>query len=238
MNNPDIEAIVEEFKTMSDADYKDLHDSVLMKLDEIKKHANLKDRSAATMKFLRFLIGSIDFPFAGDPRSFLISGASKKGLIINPKGYKREGEMVFFRYFPESRSKMTYWDMYPMVLIIKKNKDGFEGLNLHYLEEKHRERLMVNMSTMMMGDRKNQNAKTNRNLPRLKIIYDRLKRLSRFRYYRPCYKKYKYKNIRGRMLVIEPKYWDIAMYLPLQKFVKRGTNRVWSDSRRTIRRNM
>ena len=237
MINPAIvDTMIDKFQNMSANEYTDLHEQVLYKLDRVKEMIGAEDRSAASMLFLGFLIGSLRFPFENDPRNFLIANAQKKGLIISPRGFKRIGEMMFFQYQPENKSSLPYWDRYPMVIVTKKNKDGFEGLNLHYLPENYREIFMATISRFIIGDKDIQSAKTSRNLPRLRFDYKRFKSQRQFRYYKPCYKRYKYKNIRGRMLVIEPKYWDIAMYLPVHKFYKTGTPRVWSDSRKRIRK--
>ena len=43
------------------------------------------------------------------------------------------GNMNLFWYRPKTAKKLPYYDMFPIVLPFKKHRDGFTGINFHYL---------------------------------------------------------------------------------------------------------
>ena len=46
------------------------------------------------------------------------------------------GQMYLFRYNPQGKKTLSYYDIYPLVFPLKASKGGFIGLNLHYLSPK------------------------------------------------------------------------------------------------------
>ena len=64
-----------------------------------------------------------------------------------------------------------------------------------------------------------------------KIRYERLSALNRYKYFKPCLKHYKFTNMRSRMIQVEKTEWDIALFLPLERFQKKRKNAIWEDSR-------
>ena len=43
------------------------------------------------------------------------------------------GMMNMFRYQPKTAKNLKYYDVYPLVLVFKRHRNGFTGLNFHYL---------------------------------------------------------------------------------------------------------
>ena len=52
------------------------------------------------------------------------------------------GRLNMFIYDPKLKAKLPYYDSFPLVLPIEQYKDGFLGLNLHYLPIGLRVRLL------------------------------------------------------------------------------------------------
>jgi hypothetical protein len=57
-----------------------------------------------------------------------------------------------------------------------------------------------------------------------------LKNASKYRAFKPTFKKYLGSQVKSRFLEIKPVEWDIALFLPLQKFEKASMAKVHKDS--------
>ena len=99
---------------------------------------------------------------------------------------------------------------------------------MHYLPLRERAVLMDSLYSLTTDKRYDTNTK-------LKIAYDVLKSSSRFKLFRPCFKHYLFGFIKSRKILIEPAEWDIALFLPLQRFKKAGADRVYDDSLRKVK---
>lgn len=138
------------------------------------------------------------------------------------------GRMYSFFYDPKHKKTLPYYDMFPLVIVIgPKGNNGFLGINLHYLPPVLRARLMDNLYQTL-------NNKKFDNTTKLRINYELLSGAARFRYFKPCVKHYLFEHVRSKYLQIEPRFWDIALMLPTEKFVKEEANDVWNNSRRQI----
>lgn len=69
---------------------------------------------------------------------------------------------------------------------------------------------------------------------RLRINYSILSGASKFRYFEPCVKRYLNSQVQSRLIYVDPKEWDFALFLPLQRFQGATTATVYRDSRRII----
>mgnify|MGYP000208516384 FL=1 len=69
---------------------------------------------------------------------------------------------------------------------------------------------------------------------KLKLSYDVLNSASRFKYFKPCVKHYLTGQLKSRFLYVYPSEYDIALFLPLERFEKAGKRKVWSDSRKAV----
>ena len=127
------------------------------------------------------------------------------------------GKMLFYKYDPKFAKKLPYWDMYPLVFPFEKAKGGFYGLNLHYIPP--RDRAILDYATNNKYD-----ATT-----RLKITYDLLKGFGRAV---PCVKRYLGSNVRSNTVRINADEWEIAIFLPVERFQKEKKSVVWNDSRK------
>jgi len=138
------------------------------------------------------------------------------------------GRMYHFRYDPKWKEKLPYWDIFPLVIPIDFDADGFSGLNLHYLPPKLRARLFDALTAVLNDEGLNQKAK-------FRLTYQLLSGAKRFRLFKPTFKRYLYKHVRTRFLWIPPIEWQIALFLPTQRFIKAKAAAVWKDSRKIAR---
>jgi len=140
------------------------------------------------------------------------------------------GGLYFFYYDAKTKKELPYWDRFPLVLILERYPDGFLGLNLHYLPIKHRiifmEKLMDRAVLNEDGD-----------IKRIRITYDILNSARRYKEFQPCLKRYLNSHIKSRILVVQPDEWDIALFLPIQQFMKARPEKVWKESVDQIRKS-
>ena len=131
------------------------------------------------------------------------------------------GSMFFYRYDPKLKAKLPYYDMFPLVFPIEIYKDGWLGLNVHYLPPYYRAKLMDALYTITLkqGDKQ-----------QVQASYQLLKGARRFRYFKPCVKRYLATHVQSSIVFIEPKDWDMALLLPLQRFVKQSEEIIWKES--------
>lgn len=139
------------------------------------------------------------------------------------------GRMYLFRYNPVGRQKMPYFDRFPLVILLELNKEGFMGLNLHYLPIDLRQRLFYNLLNRASQSEFRWNTY-------LKIDYDYLKSRTTLRAYKACIKRYRYDQIYGRMANVPAPEWEVAVHLPLASWRKASEGRVFKDSREIARK--
>lgn len=136
------------------------------------------------------------------------------------------GHFYLFRYDPKYKDTLPYYDRFPTVLLLDRNRDGFTGLNFHYLPFAFRATLMDQLYNYVIGKDE---------LTRIKVTYQILNTTARLRFFRPCLKQYLNNQIRSRLVHIDVKEWDVSLFLPLQRFAKKREQTVHKDSIRQIR---
>jgi len=144
------------------------------------------------------------------------------------------GNMYYYFYEPETKDKLPYWDAFPLVIPIELTQEGFLALNFHYLDWRLRAIFMDRLLSLQRqtddpADRSEQSEEGK--LDWRKINYRRLSQLARYKYFKPCLKHYKFVNMRSRMIQVSMEEWDVALFLPLERFEKARKNKVWEDSR-------
>lgn len=138
------------------------------------------------------------------------------------------GRMYHFRYDPKLKNQLPYYDIFPLVIPIETYNDGFLGLNLHYLPPRLRARLMDKLFATL----------NDRNLDersRLRVSYQLLAGAAKYRYFKPTVKRYLTTHVRSRYLLIPAEEWQVALFLPTQRFQKSSDSAVWKDSRKIAR---
>lgn len=156
--------------------------------------------------------------------------------IIDPKnvrttiGIQNIGQMFMFFYNPKNKQTLPYYDQFPLVFPIEFHTNGFTGINMHYLPRNYRAKLMDALYMTI-------NNKKSDTTTRLRITYDLLKSSAGMRYFRPCIKRYLAGHIMQKFIYIEPENWDKALMLPTERFMKKPTHYVHTQSVASIRVN-
>jgi hypothetical protein len=138
------------------------------------------------------------------------------------------GSMYMYTYDAKHKKTLPYFDRFPLVFPFKKVSGGFMGINLHYLPLTYRAKLMDGLYSISNNNRYNETTK-------IGMTYNILNGSSKFRYFKPCIKKYLTTQLRSKFLYVYPSEWDIALFLPLERFEGAGKSKVYADSRNIIR---
>ena len=132
------------------------------------------------------------------------------------------GKMFFYKYDPKWAKKLPYWDMYPLVFPFEKAPGGFYGLNLHYIPPQHRAALMDSLNKFASNNKYDKTTKLN-------LSYSLLKKYGKAI---PCVKRYLGNHVVSPRVRIDADEWEIAIFLPVERFQKESARTVWKDSRR------
>lgn len=135
------------------------------------------------------------------------------------------GNLYLYKYDPKYKEELPYYDMFPMVFPWKANKDGFIGLNLHYLPIPLRIKLMDNLLIFKNNDKMDQTTK-------LKFSWQMIDGMSKFKLAEPCVKQYLYDHVKSPFVKVNSNDWATAMMLPLERFAKTSATKVWKESTR------
>jgi len=133
------------------------------------------------------------------------------------------GKMYFFYYDPKWKEVLPFYDIFPLVIPIDFYPDGFLGLNLHYLSPTVRAKLLDKLSEYATDTRFDEKT-------RILVTYQMLKHASGLEAFKPCLKRYLTKHVESKFLMIDANEWDIAIFLPVESFMKASKTKVYRDS--------
>lgn len=131
------------------------------------------------------------------------------------------GHVYHFRYNPKTKADLPYYDLFPLCIPIKYTKGGITGLNLHYLPPTYRALLF-----QKLGD-------LEKNVNDQKVIavtYQLLNEASKYRWAKPCLKRYLFSYMRTPFINIPVEEWNIVTFLPTEMFEKAKKEDVWANS--------
>ena len=151
--------------------------------------------------------------------------------VLAMRGYQtpRIVRFYLFNYVPKGVLSLPYFDMFPVILLIDVKKNYFDGLNVHYLPLDIRERFYASLLERV----------SNRSMGKdtfIRIDYDMLKAFRKYRAYKPSYKRYDIKHVRGRVINIPASEWQIVMNLPTARWRKKPEEVIHANTRREYRR--
>jgi hypothetical protein len=134
------------------------------------------------------------------------SGIAREQDVNELRKYVVEGHLYMFEYEATTKG-LPYYDRFPLVYVIKSERDVFWGANLHYLSMKKR---ILAVSKLMDG----------------KIDIPKA-----------CFHKYIHAHVEGLYIDLAAAEWDTAILLPTEDFTKTvGRSRfpikkeqVWKD---------
>ena len=138
---------------------------------------------------------------------------------VNPKVLRLRanlGDLFAYYYRPKHMMTLPYYDQFPLVMLIGYEKDTFLGLNFHYLNPRLRA-ILLDRVTAKVGQG---------------II--KWQKIAKIPQVEPCVKRYRYDHIVRKVIPIEEKENEIAIFLPLERFKKASKSKGWADSRKRI----
>lgn len=148
-----------------------------------------------------------------------------KDPVLDQRKRFRSGSMFMFFYDPKHRETLPYYDAFPLTIMIEPAPKGFYGLNLHYLSPVVRAKFLDKL-------RETANNKRYDETTRLKINYQMLKSVKKYKEFAPCFKHYLTSQVETPLALVEPPEWDIAIFLPTEQFRKKNKTHVWGASKR------
>ena len=144
-------------------------------------------------------------------------------------GRPNYGMMNLFSYRPETAEKLQYYDVFPLSIPVVKHRDGFTGINFHYLPIPLRVKLL-NTLVEAFGDDSNE---------KLDMTW---RSIANLRSVRPIVRRYKARNVKSMFLKLSVEDMLIAVLLPVQQFYSGeyrsrksvSPNEVYRDTRQRI----
>ena len=189
--------------------------SKLTQITAQKSATDLQSMSRESYKWLLTKIRELRNP------SYIPKGIAAEDFRKNKRFIL--GGLYHFFYDPKGKDDLDYYDRFPLVLALEKYPDGFLGLNLHYLPIKYRVAFLDKLMEYAVLDADNDPR-------RLRVTYDILQASRRFKEFRPCIKRYLHSHIKSKILTIEPKEWEVAVFLPTHLFKGAKPTEVWKES--------
>lgn len=118
--------------------------------------------------------------------------------------YVVAGHLYMFEYKAKMRW-LPYYDRFPLVYVIKSDKNEFFGANLHYLPIKRRI-----------------------------LVVNKLLKNNRIEIPKKCFHKYLHNHVDGFYLDLAANEWDTAILLPTEDFVKDVNGHVFPYSKEDV----
>ena len=150
----------------------------------------------------------------------------KKKVGESAKGFKpavlKPGKMFTFGYDAKLKAILPYWDKFPLIVVLDTYKNGFLGLNFHYLSPIDRQKFFTKILKFsnQKGDPMDFTDKA-----RFNISWDAVRNI---KHADKMIHKYLYGHVRTSLLEAPPNEWENVIFLPYQKFVGASAKSVWS----------
>jgi hypothetical protein len=127
-----------------------------------------------------------------------------------------------FVYDPKYKKTLPYYDTFPLVLPLESYSDGFLGLNFHYLPIPLRVRLLDKLNSIPEGNEYS-------SADKLRVSYARASGIPMAK---AVVKRYLYGHLKSQIRVVTPDEWVIAVLLPVQRFKKASTSKVYNQTKK------
>ena len=147
---------------------------------------------------------------------------------LTVSGGAKIGEMVMYTYNPKLKRQLPYYDTFPLTIVVGPAKDGFYGINLHYLPPKVRAIFLDHLNDVATNQKFNKTTK-------FRVTYSMLKATAKYKYFKPCFKHYLTKHVSSNIMKVNAAEWNIAIFLETAAFRKKSSKFVWARSRRQYR---
>lgn len=139
----------------------------------------------------------------------------------------KPGNMYMFMYDPKYKETLPFYDRFPMIFPFRVEADRFWGINLHYLPHRMRAQLMDSLYDLVTNQRYDEST-------RIQGTFATLNRAARHKWIQPCVKQYLFTQMESRFMYVYPSEWDIALFLPLERFSKASKTQVWSHTNKMV----
>jgi hypothetical protein len=143
---------------------------------------------------------------------------------LTKKASAKTGDMVMYTYKPKHKETLPYYDTFPLTIVVGPAKDGFYGINLHYLPPKVRAIFLDKLNDVASNQKFDKTT-------RFRITYNLLKATKNYKYFKPCFKHYLTEGVNSNIMKVNAEEWNIAIFLQTASFKKSSQTKVWADSR-------
>lgn len=137
------------------------------------------------------------------------------------------GNMYMFYYDPKTKDTLPYYDGFPLVIPVEPAEGGFYGLNLHYLPPVLRAKFLDSLMDITTNKKFDEKTK-------FQLSYRLIKGAEKFKYFKPCFKRYLRSHVKSRFALVPATEWEIATFLPMADWRKSNSAAVYKDSRKMI----
>lgn len=151
------------------------------------------------------------------PQKVLTSDSKQLKSMIRP------GSLYMFLYDPKTKDTLPFYDRFPLVFPYEKDSKGFIGLNMHYLPYQQRIQLLQRLMDFASNTRMDDTTK-------IQYSWGLISGVSKFKWAKPCLKKYLFSHVQTQLRLIEPIHWTTAMLLPVESFVGAQKQTIWQKS--------
>lgn len=172
-----------------------------------KSPAEIRDRGIKSLNWFRENLRNIRVPY---------NSMLKQGNFVSTIEF---GKLYMFVYDAKHKEKLPYWDFFPLTIPYKPTKNGFYGINLHYIRPRDRVVLLDSLYQLINADSDS-----------FDVSYDLITKVSSLRYAKPCIKRYITTHIDSRISEVPREYWELVAMLPSQQF-NINANTVYKESR-------
>jgi len=189
-------------------------------LDTLKKAidtGNISARARAAGNWFRSVINRTKGKFSDETPASLLSRQDTVSSALL-------GKMYFFTYNPKWKATLPYYDAFPLIFPIERYTNGFLGINFHYLHPKDRAILMDQLKAYANNKRYDETTK-------LKLSYQMLAGFSKIKRARPTIHRYLNNKVNSKFVRINADEWEVALFLPVERFKKASKQKVWTDSK-------
>ena len=194
-----------------------VEESYLDKLKDAIKTNSVTAKAKAAGNWFRSIVNRTKGKFSDEtPKTILQRSESLVSKSVL-------GKMYFYSYDPKWKNDLPWYDTFPLVFPIERYTDGFLGLNFHYLAPKHRAILMDQLK--MFANNKKYDETT-----KLKLTYNMLSGFKKIKRARPTVHRYLDSHIKSKFVLVNADEWEVALFLPVERFKKANKKKVWTHS--------
>ena len=135
----------------------------------------------------------------------------------------KPGFLYAYMYDPKYKDTLPYYDTCPLILCLDVYKDGWLGINMHYMPPKIRQIMFEQLLDTLNKPSFDEKTK-------FKINWAKLKHFAKHKFIAHGCKRYLTSHLVTPLSKIDPKYWEIVIYLPTARFEKATIREVWRDA--------